>query len=133
MCLPLLTTKLHLLPCLSRLPGLGFWEMTRPVFTFVEKARLVLPTEQWCAVIARLAALRVLPFTFGTTQAFGFGLRTVNVALALARPGPKELRRWVPGTLVGMLTVVAISPDPLAVTVARRAAFVHLSEQSHFS
>src|SRR5205085_3241478 len=65
---PLLTVRLTLAPCLSRLWGLGFWEITRPFLILIEKARLILPTEQSCALIARLAAFRRLPLSLGTVQ-----------------------------------------------------------------
>jgi hypothetical protein len=43
---------------------------TRPLFTFEEKVRLILPTAQSWALRARLAFFRVLPLSLGTRQSF---------------------------------------------------------------
>ena len=64
---------LTLAPCLRCLPAFGFWEMTRPFFTFFEKACLTLPREQWCDLSDRFAAFSVLSFSLGTTHALGGG------------------------------------------------------------
>src|SRR6187551_3370296 len=58
--------------------------MTRPAFTRLEKACLILPAEQKWAFSARLAAARLLPFTFGTTQ-------FLSVNFAVAESGPWTL------------------------------------------
>src|SRR5690242_526248 len=65
---PLLTTRPTRAPCRSSLCGLGLWEITRPFFTFVEKACLILPTEQSCALSTRFACFRRLPLSLGTAQ-----------------------------------------------------------------
>jgi len=66
--LPLLTFKRTLERWGSLVPGAGFWEITRPFFTFEENDRLTLPTEQRAFLIVLLATRSVLPFTFGTMQ-----------------------------------------------------------------
>ena len=72
----MLTTRLTFPPAARCLPGFGLCEITRPLLT-VENFFLTLPGRQCALVSARVAALSVLPFTFGTMQAS----RRVNVAL----------------------------------------------------
>jgi hypothetical protein len=71
----LLSLSLTLEPAASFLPGFGFWEITRPFLTLAENALVTFPGEQCAFLSARLAALSVLPFSFGTTQ------RTLKVAV----------------------------------------------------
>ena len=77
----LLTVRLTLPLCLRWLPAFGLCEITRPARTLLEKACLIFPAEQACALSARFAAERLLPFTFGTTQ-----FLSVNFAVAVRSP-----------------------------------------------
>ncbi len=74
---PLLTASFTLEPAASFLPGLRFWESTRPFLTFAEKAFVTFPGEQCAFLSARLAARSVLPFSLGTTH------RTLKVAVTV--------------------------------------------------
>jgi hypothetical protein len=77
--LPLLMTTPTFAPCFRRLPGLGFWEITRPFLTLLENACLTLPGEQEWVLSVRLAALRVLRLSFGTMQGGAGSPFTVSV------------------------------------------------------
>ena len=82
-------------PCLSRLPGLGFCEITCPFFTLREAACLIAPTLQAWDTIARLAALRVLPFTLGTTH-FDWGGGGARVKVAVTAESVSIVTTQVP-------------------------------------
>ena len=77
----MLTIRFTLPLCLRCVPAFGLCEITRPARTLLEKACLIFPAEQECALSERLAAERVLPFTFGTTQ-----FLSVNLAVAVRAP-----------------------------------------------
>ena len=77
----MLTVRFTLALCLRWVPGFGLCEITRPARTLLEKACLIFPAEQECALSARFAAERVLPFTFATTQ-----FLSVNLAVAVRAP-----------------------------------------------
>jgi hypothetical protein len=53
----------------------GFWEMTRPLFIFLEKACVIFPTLQLWLLRKRLALTRVLPLTPGTMEGGGLRLK----------------------------------------------------------
>src|SRR5215467_8019452 len=66
--LPVLTTSFTFAPSARWCPGPGFSEITWPFFTVLVWECETCPTRQLCALMARSAALRVLPLTFGTTH-----------------------------------------------------------------
>ena len=73
----------------STVPGLGFWEITRPFLTVFEYARRTFPTRQSVRDIVRLAAGSVFPVTFGTTQrpVTLASTETLSATLAVVRSG----------------------------------------------
>ena len=87
----MLTVRLTLPLCLRWVPALGLCEMTRPARTLLEKACLIFPAEQECALSARFEAERVLPLTFGTTQ-----FLSVNFAVAVRGPVTVSLHLDLP-------------------------------------
>jgi hypothetical protein len=68
-------------PFARRSPARGFCEITRPVLTRAEKARVTRPTEQWRRTTVRFAAATVAPLTRGTTQIDAAARLSTNVAV----------------------------------------------------
>ena len=105
-------------PCRSRLPALGFCEITRPFLTVREVTRLTAPTVQACDLIERFALLSVFRSIFGTTQGFGVG-RRANVAVTVTSALVVTLQPPVPLQAPDQPT----KTDPAA-GLAVRATFV---------
>lgn len=87
----------------------GFWEMTRPFFTLLEKAYAIFPRLQWLSLICAFALASDLPLRPGAMQGGDRRLKVAWTDALLVKSERKIVHSLVPGGKGGP----AVGPQPL--------------------